>query len=115
VKAVAPVTERAAAARAALNTAERRVGLRPHDDTAATGHTTSSTTTTIQASDKQLGLIVRLINACRADTHGAGDEATAAAIDAIGARFGITAWPASARRINCVARPLDSPSSMRPG
>jgi hypothetical protein len=89
-RAAAPVTERAAAARAALDTAERRLGLRPREDAAAADHATSSTTTTIQASDKQLGLIVRLVNARRADTDTAGDDAVATAIDAIGARFGIT-------------------------
>jgi hypothetical protein len=86
--AAAPVTERAAAARAALDTAERRAGLRPRDSAQTAGHT--STSTTIRASDKQLGLIVRLVNARRADSDAIHDEATAAAIDAIGARFGIT-------------------------
>jgi hypothetical protein len=98
VKAVAPVTERATAARAALNTAERRAGLRPREGAAAADHTTSSTNTTIHASDKQLGLIVRLVNARRADSDTSGDEAVATAIDAIGARFGITGLAGSRKK-----------------
>ena len=84
------VTERAAAARAALDTAERRAGLQPREGAAAADHTTSTTNTTVHASDKQLGLIVRIVNARRADADGTGDGAVATAIDAIGARFGIT-------------------------
>jgi len=89
-RAAAPVTERAAAARAALDTAERRAGLRPRDSADVADHTSTSANTTVRASDKQLGLIVRLINTRRADTDGASDDAVANAIDAIGARFGIT-------------------------
>ena len=72
-----PATERATIARAALTKAERRVGL--NDKPKAT--TAPSKETTTQASDKQLGLIVRLL----AERDAISDTA----IDAIGERFDI--------------------------
>jgi hypothetical protein len=81
--AAAPTTERTTTARAALANAERRVGLNYHDTPTPAATTHKETTTAIGASDKQLGLIVRLLS-----EHNAGaisDEA----IDAIGERFGI--------------------------
>lgn len=84
----APVNARAATARHSLEQAERRVGLRqPSLATPAPGDDTR--TSSALASDAQLGLIARLMN----DFH-TGEiemrEETAAALDALGARFGIT-------------------------
>ena len=90
----AAVNTRAAAARDVLEQAERRVGMHQRNSTAP-AHSADNThripgpTTGALASDAQLGLIAHLIN----ELHMAGDEANtqeaAAALDALGARFGI--------------------------
>jgi hypothetical protein len=85
----APVTERTAAARAVLDTAERSAGMRSREPT-TTHHSDAGTTSSTAelASDPQLGLIVRLINDLRTDKT--ADVDAAHAISQIGARFGIT-------------------------
>jgi hypothetical protein len=86
----APLNARAATARRSLEQAERRVGLRqPSLASPVPGDDTPGPTSSALASDAQFGLIVRLIN----DLH-TGEieirEETTAALDALGARFGIT-------------------------
>ena len=84
----APVNARAATARRSLEQAERRVGLRqPSLATPAPGDDTL--TSSALASDAQLGLIARLITDLRTGQDAASEE-TATALDALGARFGIT-------------------------
>lgn len=90
----APVNARAATARRSLEQAERRVGLRQPDDATPThgAEVTEShrgTITSALASDAQLGLIARLITDVHTTQDATGEE-TAAALDALGDRFGIS-------------------------
>lgn len=96
--AVAPASERAARARAALAQVEQRVGLAPRTEpaTAPRADTTTpapappTTPNPPLASDAQLGLIARLLIALRSGATEATIQATDAAINAAGATFGIT-------------------------
>lgn len=84
----APVNARAVTARRSLEQVERRVGLRqPSLATPASGDDTR--TSSALASDAQFGLIARLINELHTGEIEMREE-TAAALDALGARFGLT-------------------------
>jgi hypothetical protein len=86
----APVNARAATARRSLEQAERRVGLRqPSHTTPAHDAGTTEPQKSMLASDAQLGLIARLITELHTGEIDLPEE-TAAALDALGARFGIT-------------------------
>jgi len=90
----APLGARAAAARTVLEQAERRVGMRQPDsispaDSAGTAERVPGPATRNLASDAQLGLIARLINELLGDDGEGNSEQTAAALDALGGRFGI--------------------------
>ncbi|KPV51897.1 hypothetical protein SE17_18640 [Kouleothrix aurantiaca] len=85
----APATARAATARRSLEQAERRVGLRqPSTETPPPDSDLPVSTRSTLASDAQLGLITRLITHLR-NSEDATSKETAAALDALGARFGI--------------------------
>ena len=86
----APVNARAATARRSLEQAERRVGLRqPEHATSAHDADTPGPSSSALASDAQLGLIARLINELYTGLDETSEE-TAAALDALGARFGMS-------------------------
>jgi hypothetical protein len=83
---------RAAAARTVLEQAERRVGMRQPDsispaDSAGTSEHVPGPATRNLASDAQLGLIARPISELLGDEG--NSEQAAAALDALGTRFGI--------------------------
>jgi len=85
---------RAAVARRSLEQAERRVGLRQPSGTIPTHgpditEPHPGTSSSALASDAQLGLIARLITALHTGEDVPSEE-TAAALDALGVRFGIT-------------------------
>jgi len=90
----APVNARAAAARTVLEQAEQRVGMRQPNSTApahsaGTAERIPGPATRNLASDAQLSLIARLINELLGDNGKGNSEQTAAALDALGARFDI--------------------------
>lgn len=90
----APVNARAATARRSLEQAERRVGLRQLDDATPTNgaeitESHPGTITSALASDAQLGLIARLVTEVHTGKIEMREE-TAAALDALGARFGMS-------------------------
>ena len=91
--ALAPLSERATAARAALARAERRLGMTPPNRPAPAHHDDRAQPTVESTADRatepQLGLIARLITTLRMQGDTDAQAETAHAIDAIGASFGI--------------------------